>query len=713
MKKLLLIIIGAGVLVSVVWVGNFYWKNLRGVGPAISPPSEDIVELIEEANKALDQSCVITGCHDHICAEEEVFTICKSFSPEYQCYITATCERQADDKCGWTMDEGLKSCLKEKGSVYDPTIPPPSPPKEKWRPKIIEYIPSNTTSFPLRFSDPNINSYRLLVSIFAEDLDKVRDLELAPDGTLLASITDKGKVVALPDLDMNGEADEVVTILEGLNRPHGLANRCTPKDCKLYVAESDQVAVYDYDPENMKATNKKKLVDLPDGGRHYTRTLLFRPPPHDDELFVSIGSSCDTCNEEDERRAAIWTLNVKTKEFKLFAKGLRNSVFMANHPKTGKLWATDMGRDLLGDDLPPDEINIVEEDGNYGWPICYGKNIHDTVFDKNTYIRNPCQEPFETQSHIDIPAHSSPLGLEFFPGEGWPEEYRSGLLVAYHGSWNRTEPTGYKVDYYKLSEDGRVISRRPFLSGWLTQDGKSLGRPVDILAKPDGTLYISDDKAGVVYLVSYEIQDMGIPHEFMYDYFLKAADRADSIQIDNLKPNDEISSSETLIIQGRSTLKMFSPVWAWLQGKLFDQNGDLIARGFGTFIDPRNPNFDENDFNDFLFEVPYLESKPPSTKEGTLVLSFDVFPNDERTYDYYIPVQFDMTKPPADSGTTCIKSGCTLSYCTTRKVSECNELLEGAFDCCSEYEFCERQENGECGWTELEGYKECIRKCDF
>ena len=184
-----------------------------------------------------------------------------------------------------------------------------------------------------------------------------------------------------------------------------------------------------------------------------------------------------------------------------------------------------MGRDLLGDDTPPDEIDIIDSSStgseqnpvpNFGWPICYGKNVHDTDFDHNTYIRNPCMEPFEIGSHIDLPAHSAPLGLAFFPKD-WPEEYRDDLLVAYHGSWNRSEPTGYKIVRVKLDSRGNFEGVEDFITGWLRRsDDKSevgvptvvsgltpegaLGRPVDLVFHK-GSLYISDDKAGVVYKV--------------------------------------------------------------------------------------------------------------------------------------------------------------------------------------------------------------------
>jgi glucose/arabinose dehydrogenase len=161
-----------------------------------------------------------------------------------------------------------------------------------------------------------------------------------------------------------------------------------------------------------------------------------------------------------------------------------------------------MGRDFLGDNLPPDEINILEKGKNYGWPNCYGKNIHDTVFDKNTYIRNPCMEPFETPSLIDLPAHSAPLGLAFVPsGKGWPKEYEGNLLVAYHGSWNRTVPTGYAIRRFVLDSKNNVVKDEDFVSGWLTEKGV-LGRPADLKFASDGTLYVSDDRAGLVYRIA-------------------------------------------------------------------------------------------------------------------------------------------------------------------------------------------------------------------
>ena len=200
-------------------------------------------------------------------------------------------------------------------------------------------------------------------------------------------------------------------------------------------------------------------------------------------------------------------MNPDGSDFEEFARGLRNAVFFTWSYVDARMWATEMGRDWLGDELPPDEINIIEKGKDYGWPHCYGKNIHDVDFDKNVvYKRKPCMEPFETPSYIDIPAHSAPLGLAFVPEEGWPKEYWYDLIVAYHGSWNRNEPTGYKVVRLKLDEDGNFEGVEDFITGWLRPDG-ALGRPVDILLEPGGVMYISDDKAGVIYRVSYHWPD--------------------------------------------------------------------------------------------------------------------------------------------------------------------------------------------------------------
>jgi len=338
------------------------------------------------------------------------------------------------------------------------------------------------------------------VSFFAENLGAPRVLLQDPNGTLITSLTRNGKIVALPDKNQDEKADETIPLLENLKNPHGLAFRCK-ETCQLYVAESHEVNRYDYDPETYTVTNKTFVVDFPsETGRHFTRTLLYLPT--EDRILISVGSSCDVCHEEDWRPGKILSANFDGSDYKEYATGLRNSVFMTTHPTTREVWATEMGRDWLGDNLPPDEVNIIREGNHYGWPTCYGKNIHDTVFDSNTYIRNPCMEPLEQPSFIDLQAHSAPLGLALFPNT-WPEEYRYDLLVAYHGSWNRTEPTGYKIVRFKLNKKGEGLgNEEDFLSGWIKGINVT-GRPADILITEQKTIFVSDDRGGNIFLIKY------------------------------------------------------------------------------------------------------------------------------------------------------------------------------------------------------------------
>jgi glucose/arabinose dehydrogenase len=315
---------------------------------------------------------------------------------------------------------------------------------------------------------------------------------LLQDNVLFVTIPNQGRVVALPDRNSDNKADETITFIDGLNNPHGIDYY----DGWFYIAEENRVI-------RVKPSNNSLLADrgtlevlidnLPTGG-HFTRTVKV----HNNSLYLSIGSSCNVCYEQDERRAAISICALNGTGCRVFARGLRNAVGFVFHPVTGKMYATENGRDYLGDDLPPDEINLIEDGNNYGWPICYGKNIHDTDFDKNVYIRSPCSEPFETPALIDLQAHSAPLGIAFYYGNSFPQEYRGHLFVAYHGSWNRKVPTGYKIVEINMTD----FTVKDFATGWLSGNNV-LGRPVDIIVAQDGSLFVSDDNAGKIYRIYY------------------------------------------------------------------------------------------------------------------------------------------------------------------------------------------------------------------
>lgn len=319
------------------------------------------------------------------------------------------------------------------------------------------------------------------LNIFAKNLGKARDIEVLQSGTILVSLPDKGEVVALQDANNDGKSDKQTIIIENLHNPHGLAFR----NQKLFIAEENQVVRYNWNAATQKATQDKVLFDLPKGGRHTSRTLAFDSK---NNLYVSIGSTCDVCNEKNERIGIVIS-DQDGNNPRVFAKGLRNSPFIAINPNTDELWGTEMGRDFLGDNLPPDEVNIIRQGKNYGWPSCYGDKVPDVSYSKEN-INDMKKLCASTESPIyHIPAHSAPLGLAF--------DEEGDLLVAYHGSWNSSKPVGYKV--VKMNVEGdRITGEEDFITGFL-QGSQTIGRPVDVAFDTKKNLYISDDKAGTIY----------------------------------------------------------------------------------------------------------------------------------------------------------------------------------------------------------------------
>jgi glucose/arabinose dehydrogenase len=334
------------------------------------------------------------------------------------------------------------------------------------------------------------------IAIFAE-APHARQMAFSPGGVLLVTDMSDGTVLAFPDAKHTGHADRMVPVLSGLNAPHGIAFH----KGKLYVAEINAVRQYDWDESQLRAGNEKKIVGLPgSGGGHSTRTILFA----DGKMYVAVGSSCNVCVEDDKRRAAVTVYNEDGSGERIFAAGLRNAVGLTVNPKTNTIWATDNGRDWLGDDLPPEEVNdLGPNGGNAGWPYCYGSRVPDRSQSKDY----DCSKTIAPA--VEMQAHSAPLGLLFYGGEMFPPEYRGSLFVTFHGSWNRSVPTGYKVVRIKFNEKGEPQGPpEDFISGWLrpgeTKKGVWMGRPVGLVVGPDGAMYVTDDSAGVVYRVTWE-----------------------------------------------------------------------------------------------------------------------------------------------------------------------------------------------------------------
>lgn len=363
--------------------------------------------------------------------------------------------------------------------------------------------PAPTESVVTEFTLPD--GYQM--NVFARGIDGARVMLFDSKARMLVSQTDEGTVTVLNDADGDGVAEESKVLISDLNHPHGMVFECNPvrnPECHLYVAEADQLTRYSYDSETASVERGTKVLsfDYRTTDRHKTRSLLLH---NEHTILISVGSTCNVCNEKSSQHGKILAYDINTGTTTDFAIGLRNAVFLAKSFVDGSIWMTEMGRDGLGDTIPPDEINMFNPSQSsgtrgvpdYGWPVCYGNNVHDTDFDKNVYIQNPCNSTVAPK--VALQAHSAPLGLSFIPEEGWPEILWYNLLVAEHGSWNSSTPVGYKIVRVILDAKGNYGGTEDFVTGWLRPDGKKIGRPADVMALPGGVVYISDDEAGIVY----------------------------------------------------------------------------------------------------------------------------------------------------------------------------------------------------------------------
>lgn len=328
------------------------------------------------------------------------------------------------------------------------------------------------------------------VSIYAE-VPNARMLRFTPSGDLLVSSPRQGSIYRLErDANGDGTAESVAKLPLDLDRPHGL----DVFEGHLYIGEASKVRriVYNVETGEVSGELATLVPDLPEGGNHWTRNLAIGP---DRKLYVTAGSSCNVCIEADDRRAAMLRYELDGSGYELYATGLRNSVDFAWHPVNGKLFATDNGRDLLGNNFPPCELNDIVQGGFYGWPYVNGDGVSDPDFGG----QRPDLEARAISPVHGFRAHNAPLGIGFASGPLAPAGYENAAFVALHGSWNRTVKDGYRV--VSLHWTDRGIERRDFLTGFELDDSV-IGRPVDAELGPDGAIYVSDDFAGVVWRVS-------------------------------------------------------------------------------------------------------------------------------------------------------------------------------------------------------------------
>jgi glucose/arabinose dehydrogenase len=324
------------------------------------------------------------------------------------------------------------------------------------------------------------------LQIVAGSLGGARGLALDPNGVLVASIPARGRIVAIP------EHGAPITLVSDLDLPHGVAFR----HGHLYVAETGRIVRFRYQPGRLKAVEPSVVVSgLPPGAHHWTRSIAFGP---DDKLYVSIGSSCDVCDERDRRRAAIVRYDADGSNEQLFARGLRNPVGLGFHPSTGALWTTVNERDWPGGGAPPDYVTEVRAGASYGWPDCFAERA--------LWRPDPTWAPARacrgaTLPTVELAPHSAPLGLAFYTGAQFPRAYVGDLFVALHGSRAGLPAAGYKIARLRF-RDGRVVGVEDFAGGWREGD-RVVGRPVDLVVGRDGSLYVSDDHGDRIYRVSY------------------------------------------------------------------------------------------------------------------------------------------------------------------------------------------------------------------
>jgi len=329
------------------------------------------------------------------------------------------------------------------------------------------------------------------ISLFAMNLPNARSMVLSPGGTLFVGTRAAGNVYAVVDNDADNRADAVITIAQGLNMPNGVAFR----NGSLYVAEVNRILRYDNIESRLKTPPEPVIVSsgFPSDKHHGWKYIAFGP---DEMLYVPVGAPCNICESPDERHGTIMRMRPSGKGLEIFACGIRNSVGFDWHPVTKELWFTNNGRDWMGDDLPPDTLHHAPRKGlDFGFPYCHAGDIPDPELGR----KHRCDE-FSLPA-IKLGAHVAPLGMKFYTGKMFPQTYRNQIFIAEHGSWNRSIPVGYRIVRIGF-EKNRPGRYEVFAEGWL-QGRKAWGRPVDILVMPDGALLVSDDRAGVIYRISY------------------------------------------------------------------------------------------------------------------------------------------------------------------------------------------------------------------
>jgi glucose/arabinose dehydrogenase len=344
------------------------------------------------------------------------------------------------------------------------------------------------------FPSPLTVAAGLQIKYFAK-VTGARVMAMGPDGAVYVSVPSGNKVVRVWDANGDNIADSARTAVSGLNGPSGLAFH----KGYLYIANTDGVVRAQLDNKGMLVGSVTAVSSLPGGGGHSTRTIAFGA---DSAMYVTVGSTCNLCVETDSERATTMRFNEDGSNGRVYARGLRNAVGLAVEPSTHKLWVSQNERDDIQPDhqnLPPEEINILQDGKDYGWPYCYS---HGGVPVPNPEYNDAGRCATTVSAALEMQAHSAPLGMTFLDKATMlPADYRSDLLLAFHGSWDRTQPTGAKVVRVHVA-GGVPTGIEDFVTGWQRPDGSRWGRPADVEVYKDGSVLISDDQSGSLYRVA-------------------------------------------------------------------------------------------------------------------------------------------------------------------------------------------------------------------
>jgi glucose/arabinose dehydrogenase len=333
------------------------------------------------------------------------------------------------------------------------------------------------------------------IDTFAEGVENARSMALGDDGTLFVGTRRADKLYAIRDLDGDYKADEIIVLDTTLKVPNGVAFR----NGDLYVAEVNRLLRYPDIESNLESVPEPEVVydDYPTEFHHGWKYIAFGP---DDKLYVPVGAPCNICDsaQVDPRYASITRMDPDGSNREIVAHGVRNTVGFTWHPETGELWFTDNGRDMMGDDVPPCELNRVSEPGqHFGYPYCHGGTVKDPEYGDKA----PCSDFVAPVQPLG--AHVAPLGVKFDTGGMFPPEYKGHAFIAEHGSWNRSSKVGYRVTLVRL-DGNKAVSYEPFIDGWLDEESQeAFGRPVDLLFLKDGSMLISDDVGNAIYRVTY------------------------------------------------------------------------------------------------------------------------------------------------------------------------------------------------------------------